>query len=294
MDKYLKEFMGYLINQKGVSENTLDSYTRDLKQYIIFLKKQQLSQLKQITKATIISYILFLQKKGNRTTTVSRKLSSIRSFHRFLLYKRYLDQDPTQDLESPKIERRFPNYLTTSEVELLLDQPVLSDIKGIRDKAMLELLYATGIRVSELVELNLSDINMDLGYIKCSKGFKERIIPLGSLAIKYIRKYLNTCRTTMIKNPGEQALFVNCHGSRLTRQGFWKIVKYYTSKAKINKDITPHTLRHSFAMHLLDNGADIKAVQEMLGHSDISTTQVYTQLANNRIKEIYKKTHPRA
>ncbi|HHU63196.1 MAG TPA: site-specific tyrosine recombinase XerD [Clostridiales bacterium] len=294
MDKYLNEFIGYLINQKGVSENTLDSYTRDLKQYIAFLKKQHLSQLKEITKATVISYILFLQKKGNKTTTVSRKLSSIRNFHRFLLYKRYMDQDPTQDLESPKIERRFPNYLTTTEVELLLDQPVLSDAKGIRDKAMLELLYATGIRVSELVQLNLSDVNMDLGYIKCSKGAKERIIPLGSLAIKYLRIYLDTCRSAMIKNPKENALFVNCHGSRLTRQGFWKIVKYYTSKAKINKGITPHTLRHSFAMHLLDNGADIKAVQEMLGHSDVSTTQVYTQLANNRIKEIYKKTHPRA
>jgi integrase/recombinase XerD len=211
------------------------------------------------------------------------------------MYKNTLiDSDPTVDLDSPKVEKKLPQILSTHEVELLLDQPKCVDLKGYRDKAMLELLYATGIRVSELINLNLSEVNLELGFIKCNKGLRERVIPIGSIAVSALIEYLNKSRNLLIQKPDEKALFVNINGGRLTRQGFWKIIKQYKNQAKINKDITPHTLRHSFAAHLLENGADLRSIQEMLGHSDISSTQVYAQIAKNKIKEVYKKTHPRA
>jgi integrase/recombinase XerD len=209
--------------------------------------------------------------------------------------ERIIDKDPTINLESPKVEKKLPTILTSKEVELLLEQPDCSDFKGIRDKSMLELLYATGIRVSELVALDCSDISIELGYIKCSKSNdRERVIPVGTIALEVLEKYMNEVRPAMVRDKSVKALYVNYQGKRLTRQGFWKIIKSYTNKARIKKDITPHTLRHSFAAHLLENGADLKSVQEMLGHSDISTTQIYAQITRNRIKEVYKKAHPRA
>ena len=245
-------------------------------------------------KTTVIAYLLHLQKKGRATSTISRNLASIRSFYQYLTKSGVINSDPTEDLESPKVEKKLPQILSTKEVELLLEQPKCDDLKGYRDKAMLELLYATGIRVSELICLNVSDVNLEMGFIRCNKGNKERMIPIGSLSIQALNEYLTKSRNLLIQRSDEKALFVNVNGKRLTRQGFWKIIKQYKNQAKINKDITPHTLRHSFAAHLLENGADLKSIQEMLGHSDISSTQVYAQIAKNRIKEVYKKTHPRA
>jgi integrase/recombinase XerD len=238
---------------------------------------------------------MFLQKSGKATSSISRSLAALRSFYQFLSNNRYIEKDPTLNLESPKIEKKLPQILSIKEVELLLKQPDKNDSKGNRDQCMLELLYATGIRVSELVSMSLDDINLNMGFIKCSgSGVKDRVIPIGTIAQNALAEYILKYRPMLIKDKDEKSLFVNFHGKHLTRQGFWKIIKYYTKTAKIQKDITPHTLRHSFAAHLIENGADLKSVQEMLGHSDISTTQVYAQISHNKIKEVYKKTHPRA
>lgn len=295
MNILLGAFIDYLANVKELSRNTLDSYKRDISQYISFLDERNIDDIRYTNKTTIITYLLYMQKNGKATSTISRNLASIRSFYQFLLNEKYIDRDPTINLESPKSEKKLPSVLTLNEVELLLTQPNEGNEKGIRDKAMLELLYATGIRVSELVSLNYCDLNLDMGYIKCkNSGTKERIIPIGSMARKAVERFIKECRFSLVRDESEQALFVNYHGTRLTRQGFWKIIKMYTQKAKIGKKITPHTLRHSFATHLLQNGADLRSVQEMLGHSDISTTQIYTQITKNKIKEVYNKTHPRA
>ncbi|MBZ4646820.1 MAG: integrase/recombinase XerD [Petroclostridium sp.] len=294
MEVLVQKFVDFLENEKGLSDNTLQSYRRDVQQYISYLKEMNISNIAGVNKTAVITYLLYLQKKGRATSTISRNLASIRSFYQYLNKVNIVEQDPTQNLESPKVEKKLPQILSTQEVELLLEQPKCVDLKGYRDKAMLELLYATGIRVSELIYLDLEDINLEMGFIKCNKGNKERIIPLGTIAVSALEDYINKARPMMIQNPNEKALFVNCNGRRLTRQGFWKIIKLYKNQAKINKEITPHTLRHSFAAHLLENGADLKSIQEMLGHSDISSTQIYAQLTKNKIKEVYKKTHPRA
>ncbi|WP_094546618.1 site-specific tyrosine recombinase XerD [Petroclostridium xylanilyticum] len=294
MEVLVQKFVDFLENEKGLSDNTLQSYRRDVQQYISYLKEMNISNIAGVNKTAVITYLLYLQKKGRATSTISRNLASIRSFYQYLNKINIVEQDPTQNLESPKVEKKLPQILSTQEVELLLEQPKCVDLKGYRDKAMLELLYATGIRVSELIYLDLEDINLEMGFIKCNKGNKERIIPLGTIAVSALEDYINKARPMMIQNPNEKALFVNCNGRRLTRQGFWKIIKLYKNQAKINKEITPHTLRHSFAAHLLENGADLKSIQEMLGHSDISSTQIYAQLTKNKIKEVYKKTHPRA
>lgn len=281
-------------NDKRLSLNTLQSYKRDIEQYITYLKDMKIQNIANTNKTTVIAYLLHLQKKGRATSTISRNLASIRSFYQYLTKKGIISQDPTENLESPKVEKKLPQILSTKEVELLLEQPKCDDLKGYRDKAMLELLYATGIRVSELISLDLDDVNLEMQYIRCNKGARERIVPIGSVSVNALQEYLTKSRNLLIQRPDEKALFVNVNGKRLTRQGFWKIIKQYKNQAKINKDITPHTLRHSFAAHLLENGADLRSIQEMLGHSDISSTQIYAQLAKNRIKEIYKKTHPRA
>ncbi|RCX19307.1 integrase/recombinase XerD [Anaerobacterium chartisolvens] len=294
MEALVEKFINFLERDKRLSLNTLQSYKRDIEQYITYLYGINLHNITSTNKTTVITYLLHLQKKGRATSTISRNLASIRSFYQYLSKNKVLDQDPTAELESPKVEKKLPQILSTQEVELLLDQPKCTDLKGYRDKAMLELLYATGIRVSELISLNMSDMNLDVGFIKCNKGSRERMIPIGSIAISAIHEYLNKSRGLLIQRNDERALFVNINGKRLTRQGFWKIIKQYKNQAKISKDITPHTLRHSFAAHLLENGADLRSIQEMLGHSDISSTQIYAQMAKNKIKEIYKKTHPRA
>ena len=288
------KFVGFLENDKRLSINTLQSYKRDVDQYITFLKDMNLKSIESTNKTTVIAYLLNLQKKGRATSTISRNLASIRSFYQYLSRINVIEADPTVNLESPKIEKKMPQILSTKEVELLLDQPKCIDLKGYRDKAMLELLYATGIRVTELISLDIEDINLEVGYIRCNKGARERVVPIGTMAISSIKDFLDKARHLMIQDVSEKSMFVNINGHRLTRQGFWKIVKQYKNLAKISKEITPHTLRHSFAAHLLENGADLRSIQEMLGHSDISSTQIYAQMAKNKINDVYKKTHPRA
>jgi len=294
MKQLISSFVVYLEKEKKLSQNTLESYKRDIGQYLTYLNDAGILDISLTNKTTVITYLLNLQKNGKAVSTISRNLASIRSFYKFLLLNKLIEIDPTINLETPKIERRLPNTLTLQEVDTLLTQPLENTNKGARDKAMLELLYATGIRVTELISLNIEDINLDLGFIRCSNSSKERVIPIGSVALNSLTKYINDHRTSFIKNQNEQSLFLNYYGNRLTRQGFWKIIKSYTEQAQIGKTITPHTLRHSFATHLIQNGADLRSVQEMLGHSDISTTQIYTHLMKNRIKEVYNKTHPRA
>lgn len=295
MKKLIKEFIDYLSVERGLAVNTLESYGRDLRQYSQYLEQGETAALDSATRATIVEYLLHLQRQGKATATIARRLAALKAFYQFLVRENYLEKDPTINLESPRLEKRLPKVLTIREVETLLAQPDGATAAGLRDRAMLELLYATGIRVSELVSLNHSDVNLDLAYIRClGKGSKERIVPLGSMAVKGVRDYLQSGRPRLIRDRNEEALFVNHHGRRLTRQGFWKIVKKYAEDARIDKEITPHTLRHSFATHLLENGADLRSVQEMLGHADISTTQIYTHITKGRLKEVYARTHPRA
>lgn len=295
MEGLIDAFIHYLAVERGLAENTLISYRRDLIQFKKFLQREKGSNIKDVGRNVILAYLLFLQKEGRAPATISRHLAALKSFFSFLLNERLIERDPTVNLESPKLEKRLPKVLTVEEVDLLLAQPQPVDPAGMRDKAMLELLYATGIRVSELISLDVEHVNLELSYIRCfGKGAKERIIPMGSVARRWVRTYLERGRPRLLKSRGERALFLNHHGRRMTRQGFWKIIKKYAAAAGIKKDITPHTLRHSFATHLLENGADLRSVQEMLGHADITTTQIYTHLTRGRLKEVYSKTHPRA
>ncbi len=295
MQNLIEEFIQYLQREKGLAVNTLESYGRDLRQYSQYLEADAEGSWNQATRATIAAYLLHLKKQGKSAATIARRLAALKSFYQFLVRENYVEQDPTSNMESPKLEKRLPKVLTIKEVENLLKQPSSTSAAGLRDRAMLELLYATGIRVSELISLNVSDLNLEMGFLRCmGKGSRERIVPMGSVAIRCVKEYLTNGRAKLVSNPEEKALFVNHHGRRLTRQGFWKIVKKYAHDAKIQKDITPHTLRHSFATHLLENGADLRSVQEMLGHADISTTQIYTQITKGRLKEVYSRTHPRA
>ena len=274
MEALVQKFVNFLERDKRLSLNTLQSYRRDIEQYFIYLQEINLQNITNTNKTTVIAYLLYLQKKGRATSTISRNLASIRSFYQYISKNKIVENDPTSELESPKVEKKLPQILSTEEVELLLEQPQCVDLKGFRDKAMLELLYATGIRVTELITLNMQDISLEMAFIKCNKGSRERMIPIGSMAVAAVKEYLVKSRPLLIQKIDEKALFVNINGGRLTRQGFWKIIKQYKNQAKINKDITPHTLRHSFAAHLLENGADLRSIQEMLGHSDISSTQI--------------------
>lgn len=293
MEKQIKLFLEFLENEKKLSENTLQSYKRDILQFQEYVVNEKLPFTK-MTQQEIKKYIDYLKKSGKKTTTISRNLASIRSFYQFLVRTRKVRRDPTDGIQSPKIEKKAPSILSSEEVELLLEQPGNTDLKGIRDKAMLEFAYATGMRVTEIISLNLKDVNFNTAYVTCNNGVKKRNIPLGTISMKALEEYVKNARPVMIKNDDEQALFVNVNGKRLTRQGFWKIIKYYKEQAHITKDITPHILRHSFATHLLQNGADLKSIQVMLGHSDISSTQVYMQFQDDTIKNIYHKAHPRA
>jgi integrase/recombinase XerD len=293
MEKQIKLFLEFLQNDKKVSDNTLQSYRRDIVYYNKYLEGKKLNYAK-IKDEDIKEYLEYLQSVGKKASTVSRNLASIRSFYQYLIRNKKVKHDPTMNIQSPKIEKKAPSILTTKEVELLLNQPKNVDLKGTRDKAMLEFAYATGMRVTEIISLDIDNINLEEGYVVCKNGNKERNIPLGSLSLKALKEYVEDARPLLIKNEDVKALFVNINGQRLTRQGFWKIVKFYKEQAHIAKDITPHVLRHSFATHLLQNGADLKAIQTMLGHSDISSTQVYMQFQNEGLKNVYKKAHPRA
>ncbi len=293
MDKQIKLFLEFLQKDKKLSDNTLQSYSRDINQYHNYLSENKMNYAK-ITNDDIKKYLIELQNKGKKTSTISRNLATIRSFYQYLIRVNKIKEDPTENIQSPKIEKRVPSVLSTEEVELLLEQPKDIDLKGTRDKAMLEFAYATGMKVTEIIDLDIDDVDLDNSIVTCHSGKKERTIPLGTLAEKALKEYIDQARPILIKSDKNRSLFVNMNGSRLTRQGFWKIVKYYKEKAHINKDITPHVLRHSFAAHLLQNGADLKSIQAMLGHADISSTQVYAQFETNELQDIYKKAHPRA
>ncbi|MDK2984677.1 MAG: integrase/recombinase XerD [Clostridia bacterium] len=290
---YVEQFIHHLAVERGLADNTLTSYLSDLNSFFEYLG-EEISSLKQVKSSNILNYLTYLRTNGKAPSTVSRHLAAIKSFFQFLVLEGVLEDNPAVDMETPRLAKKLPQVLTVEEVERLLGQPFTSTSTGIRDKAMLELLYATGLRVSELVSLNLGDIDLESGYVRCmGKGFKERIVPIGSIALHHVDLYLKQGRVKLVKTPREKAFFLNHLGKRLTRQGFWKILKKYAKGAGV-KGITPHTLRHSFATHLLENGADLRAVQEMLGHSDIATTQIYTHLTQKKIQEVYRKSHPRA
>lgn len=294
MQAYVDEYASFMSNVRHKSNNTIESYKRDVKQYIAYLSSSGITDFASTTKTTVLSYLLELQKEGRASSTVSRTLASLRSFYVFMIQNGAIAADPTTNLEAPHVEKKPPQILTNREVEFLLEQPASDDNKGVRDRAMLELLYATGIRVSELISLNVTDVNLSMSFIYCRGAKKERIIPMGNKALEAMTAYIENARRDMIKSEEEKALFVNCGGARLSRQGFWKIIKQYQHQANIKKEITPHTLRHSFAAHLLENGADLKSIQEMMGHADISSTQVYSHLVSSKIKDVYAKAHPRA
>ena len=294
MNTYVKEYTSFMTDIRHKSLNTVESYKRDVTQYISYLDGTGVTDISSTTKTTVLSYLIYLQKEGRASSTVSRTLASLRSYYLFMMQNGVVKSNPTSNLEAPHVEKKIPKILSGEEVELLLEQPKNCDNKGIRDKAMLELLYATGIRVSELINLDVSDVNVPMSFVRCKGGKKERIIPMGHQAKDALENYINNVRKYMVKDENETALFVNCSGARLSRQGFWKLIKYYQHIAGIETDITPHTLRHSFAAHLLENGADLHSIQEMMGHADISSTQVYSRMMNSKIKDVYAKAHPRA
>lgn len=297
MNDQIQDFIHYLVVERGLSNNTIVSYERDLKAYAIFLKEHlRIESVNEIGRVHILQFLKHLKETGKSSKTIARHIASIRSFHQFLLREKVANEDPSVHIETPQVERKLPNVLSLAEVEKLLETPKLTSPIGYRDKAMLELLYATGIRVSELIQLNLSDIHLMMGFIRCyGKGRKERVVPIGQKATNAIEEYLEKGRSKLVKQKNQtEALFLNHHGKRMTRQGFWKNLKKIAKEAGIQKELTPHTLRHSFATHLLENGADLRAVQEMLGHADISTTQIYTHVTKTRLKDVYKQFHPRA
>ena len=291
--EYLSGYERFLTEEKKASPNTLSSYLRDVRQYLDWLGEEGISPT-QAVHADVEAYTRSMTARGKSAATVTRSQASLKSFYSWMMEIGQIGENPARGLSQTKVERKLPHILTSREVELFLEQPDPTDAKGCRDKAMLELLYATGIRVSELIGLNLDNINLSAGFIRCANRGKERIIPLYQAAVRALQNYLDRVRPQMVEHPDEKALFVNMSGERMSRQGFWKIIKHYQEKAGIQKDITPHTLRHSFAAHLLENGADLRSLQVMLGHADISSTQIYTQIVSQRLKEVYQKAHPRA
>lgn len=293
MEQAIEQFITYLHNVKKTSANTEMSYRRDLKKAAAFLNSNGLTDLVNVKEADLKNYIVFMNEQHFAAATVSRNIASIKAFFHFLNQEKIIDRDISEGLKAPKIEKKMPEILTTQEVVRLLEQPSGDSPKEVRDKAMLELLYATGIRVTELITLRISEVNLPMSFIVCKDAHKERVIPFGMAAKNALVKYLTKAREEMVEDKSSDILFANCSGSPMSRQGFWKLIKYYSKKAGITADITPHTLRHSFAAHLVENGADLRSVQEMLGHSDISTTQIYANMNHNRIREVYAKAHPR-
>ena len=287
-------FESYLKDEKKASANTLSSYLRDIRQFGEYLDLHADCGIADAGESEVSEYVNWLKTNGKSVATVSRCIASLKNLYAFLCLRQITESNPASKLVSDKNTQKLPQILTSKEVELLLEQPQCVDAKGYRDRAMLELLYATGMRVTELIDLNITDVNLGAGVVRCESRGKERIIPMYQAAIKALSEYIELVRPQMLALPDEEALFVNVSGERMSRQGFWKIIKYYQKKAKIEKDITPHTLRHSFAAHLLENGADIHAIQEMLGHADISSTQVYSHLVKKQLKDVYNKAHPRA
>jgi integrase/recombinase XerD len=295
MKHLIDEFVNYLTIEKGHSQNTIESYQRDILKFLNFIKSETIDKFKDVGQKEIIDYLMHLRERDFSSASVARRLVSIKVFYKFLNSEEIVNINPTENIESPRLMRRLPDFLTLEEVDRLLCQPDPNDNLGTRDIAMFEVLYATGLRVSELISLKINDINLERGYIiTFGKGSKERVVPIGKSAQEKLKKYIEESRHSLIKGKGGDELFVNRFGGKMTRQGFWKIIKKYARLAGIKKDISPHTLRHSFATHLLERGADLRSVQQMLGHSDISTTQIYTHVVRERLKEIYDKHHPRA
>lgn len=290
---FLEGYERWLRTEKHASDNTLSSYLRDIRQYLTYLSSICLTP-EQVNSQEIEQYVKHLDQMGKSVSTITRNVASLKSFYAYLLTDGFVSANPAKGVTPARVERKLPQILTSKEVDLFLEQPECTDAKGYRDKAMLELLYATGIRVSELINLDLDYLNLSAGFLRCESRGKERIIPLYPAAIRALSEYVEKVRPHMLERPDEPALFVNVNGRRMSRQGFWKIIKQYQEKAGIQKDITPHTLRHSFAAHLLENGADLRSIQEMLGHADISSTQIYTQVIGQKLKDVYAKAHPRA
>ena len=291
---FLRAYGTYLEVEKHSSENTRSSYLRDVRQFLEYLAESDGPAPEEVTRDVVKKYVMRLYGQGKSPATVTRAVASLKSFYTYLVREQIVKDNPARDVTAAKTERKLPQILTNQEVELFLEQPSAVEPKGIRDRAMLELLYATGIRVSELIELDVADLDLDAETLHCANPKRERTIPLYSAAVRALSIYLNRVRPQMVEDPAEKALFVNMNGARMSRQGFWKIIKHYQENAGIEKKITPHTLRHSFAAHLLENGADLRSIQEMLGHADISSTQIYTQVVGNKLRDVYRKSHPRA
>ena len=290
----VKAYENYLTKVKKASDNTVFSYMRDIRQFSEWLTSTQGVNVADASQLNIRDYLRYLQSQGKSGATTSRSMASLKNFYAYMMSSGFIEESPVVDIHVDRGQKKLPQILTGKEIELLLAQPVCVDAKGYRDKAMLEVMYATGIRVSELIDLNIEDVNLDQGVVMCAKSKKARAIPLYPAALRALRTYLKDVRSAMISDPKEDALFVNIIGARMSRQGFWKILKHYQQTAGIEKEITPHTLRHSFAVHLLENGADIDSLQELMGHCDISSTQMYTQFINQKLKSVYKKCHPKA
>ena len=293
MENAIQEFIDYLHRNKQTSQNTEISYERDLKKLASYLESHGVGTFKDATRTNLDAYILYMEKKNFASSTISRSVASVRALYQYLFREHVIEDNPAERLKPPRVEKKTPEILSVEEVDMLLAQPDVETPKGIRDRAMLELLYATGMRVSELIHLQMDDVNLEMGYITCQENGKERIIPINKASRNALKRYLQEARNDLVRDSGSSNLFTNCSGSAMSRQGFWKMVKRYAREAGITRDIAPHTLRHSFAAHLLQNGADIKSVQEMLGHSDISTTQIYLNLGTSKIRDVYMKTHPR-
>lgn len=290
----IRAYENYLTKVKQASSNTISSYMRDIRQYAEWLLQNEELDVVDAVQLNINDYLRYLEGNGKSGATVSRCLASLKNFYAYLVSSGFLERTPVTDIHVDRGEKKLPQILNGREIELLLSQPVCVDAKGYRDKAMLEVLYATGIRVSELIELDVDDVNLSQGIIKCNKAKKTRVIPLYPAALRALSVYIRDVRDSMVADVDEKALFVNVNGSRMSRQGFWKLLKHYQASARIDKEITPHTLRHSFAVHLLENGADLGSLQELMGHSDISSTQVYTHMINQKLKSVYEKCHPKA
>lgn len=293
MVDFVARYQNYLVQDKHASENTVVSYIRDIRQFASYLATIN-AEVISVVKADISKYVSWMQKQGKSQASVARCLASLKGFYSYLIKEGEVEGNPVVNITVEHSAKKLPQILSGKEVDLLLSQPSLDDAKGRRDKAMLELLYATGIRVSELIALNLDDISIPGEYIKCQNKGKTRVIPLYRSAADSLRYYISSVRPMLISDENESSLFVNMSGERMSRQGFWKLIKYYQEKAQIKKDITPHTLRHSFAAHLLENGADLKSIQEMLGHSDLSSTQIYAKLVKSNLKAVYNRYHPKA
>ena len=294
MANYIADYSNYLEIERRASDNTVASYVRDVTQFSRYLSEEEGTDLAHVEQEQVENYLHYMTNKGKSLSSVARALASLKSFYHYMVRVGAVKEEPTKNTAPIRSERKLPQILTGEEVELFLEQPQCVDAKGFRDRAMLELLYATGIRVSELINLDVSDLNLQAGLLHCSGRGRERIIPLYSGAVKALTDYVQDVRPQLVLNPQETSLFVNMDGERMSRQGFWKIVKHYQETAQIDKEITPHTLRHSFAAHLLENGADLHSIQEMLGHADISSTQIYSHMVKQKLQDVYHKAHPRA